>query len=303
MAELIKAMTKSPPVFDCAGKLMSTSPFIHSQRINDSYELIYVIKGTLQIRIGEKELAVPPDSLVVVPPMTEITGTNPAEIMAFYWCHFWLDGQAWQLSRKQMAQYSQQVVENNEALKPNVFVLPLLYKPTNPARMIILFQQVIDAGLPKFFARGMVTGLLTALLSEITFQAVNSLISEALKEKSKRFNEISEWIHINAFRKVTASDVARRFNYNPNYISAIFRKKTGRTLVQYITQTKIEIAKEMLVTKDMTVKEIAYRLAFNDERYFMRCFKRVEGLTPTQYRNANAGISMNTRWLERLMRE
>jgi two-component system response regulator YesN len=54
--------------------------------------------------------------------------------------------------------------------------------------------------------------------------------------------------------------------------------------MEYYTSLKIERAKQLLLENEMTVKEIAARLAFNEANYFSKTFKRLTGLTPSQYR-------------------
>lgn len=62
------------------------------------------------------------------------------------------------------------------------------------------------------------------------------------------------------------------------------QKRDGNPPLKYINQKKIEKAQLILVTDSLTVKEVTYRLAFEDYSYFNRLFKKVTGLTPQQYR-------------------
>ena len=64
-------------------------------------------------------------------------------------------------------------------------------------------------------------------------------------------------------------------------------------LQEYIHDIKVSKAKAMLINSNDTVKEIAYNLGFNDEKYFMKLFKEHENLTPTQFRNAFCHTHLN----------
>ncbi len=76
-------------------------------------------------------------------------------------------------------------------------------------------------------------------------------------------------------------------NMNSNYISQLFKKETGITFVHYITQKRIEDAKELLTSTKKPLTDIALEVGFNDTFHFIKTFKRYVGMTPGQYRANN----------------
>ena len=71
---------------------------------------------------------------------------------------------------------------------------------------------------------------------------------------------------------------------NPDYISAIFSKKTGESLTSFILRERLKAAKVMLATTDYSLQEISYRTGFSTPSYFQRQFKKSVGITPKKYR-------------------
>lgn len=65
----------------------------------------------------------------------------------------------------------------------------------------------------------------------------------------------------------------------------LFKQETGSTPLKYIIQKKIEKAQLILVTEDISVKNLAYKLSFEDYSYFNRVFKKTTGITPKEYKN------------------
>ena len=65
----------------------------------------------------------------------------------------------------------------------------------------------------------------------------------------------------------------------------LFKKEVGMTPVQYISQKKIEKAQLLLVTENMSIKEISFLLSYDDHSYFNRLFKKITGTSPQDYRN------------------
>lgn len=84
---------------------------------------------------------------------------------------------------------------------------------------------------------------------------------------------------------VTLADLARRFNYNPSYLSAYFRRVTGETFSQKLYHIRMEQALWALEHTDRAVQDISQSLGFREKSYFLRRFKAEYGCTPTQYRS------------------
>ncbi len=78
--------------------------------------------------------------------------------------------------------------------------------------------------------------------------------------------------------------IAREMNMNANYLGQLFKRETGKTYSTYVTELRIERARELLASGEMSINEIAAALGFNDYFYFLKTFKRVSGCTPKQYR-------------------
>jgi YesN/AraC family two-component response regulator len=95
-----------------------------------------------------------------------------------------------------------------------------------------------------------------------------------------------DWIRANYDQHLTVASIAREFDYNPDYLSALFSKTANISLIHFINKTRIDISKSLIVNYDISISEAAYSCGFSDEKYFMKTFKKLENLTPTQYRKA-----------------
>lgn len=70
----------------------------------------------------------------------------------------------------------------------------------------------------------------------------------------------------------------------PTYLSAMFKKLTGKTLSEYIIEVRIENSKEYLMDNQMKLFEVAKKVGYNDPIYYAKVFKRLVGCTPLEYR-------------------
>lgn len=88
---------------------------------------------------------------------------------------------------------------------------------------------------------------------------------------------------------LTLEECASRLHYNANYISSIFRKETQSYFSEYLTMYRFKMAKKWLAETDMPVKDIAAKLRYNNSQNFIRSFRKLEGMTPGQYRELHGG--------------
>ena len=121
-------------------------------------------------------------------------------------------------------------------------------------------------------------------------------ISEACKnilsKKEERSNSIIEQakIHIreNFAKDISLDDVSRTVNISPYYFSKIFKEETGVNFIEYLTNIRIDKAKELLSRTDHSMKEICAMCGYSDPNYFSRSFKKNVGVTPTEYKEGKS---------------
>lgn len=83
---------------------------------------------------------------------------------------------------------------------------------------------------------------------------------------------------------ISMEQTAEYVNLSPYYFSKLFKLQTGETFVDYVTRLRIGKAKQMLRIEAFSLKEISYEVGYNDPNYFSRVFKKITGVTPTEYR-------------------
>ena len=82
----------------------------------------------------------------------------------------------------------------------------------------------------------------------------------------------------------TLEEVAQYAGYSPTYFSRIFREDTGMTFKEYLNTLRVERARTLLLTTELTVTEISAMLGCNDQSYFCKLFRRATGLSPDKFR-------------------
>ncbi|WP_066193301.1 MULTISPECIES: helix-turn-helix domain-containing protein [Gracilibacillus] len=85
---------------------------------------------------------------------------------------------------------------------------------------------------------------------------------------------------------VTIEELSELVDVTPNYVTVLFKEVMGMTPIQYLHQTRINAAHNLLTTTNMSVKEVAEYLGYCDQSYFNRMFKKWMGIAPSHARRS-----------------
>lgn len=109
--------------------------------------------------------------------------------------------------------------------------------------------------------------------------------------QQQRLSPVLQYIHANySDTELNNHSVAKAFNYHPHYLSQTLKHATGKTLHQYVTTYRLQMAKQLLVSTDSAISTIAWKTGFQSTAYFIKLFKREIGVTPGTYRKRHRHI-------------
>ena len=118
-----------------------------------------------------------------------------------------------------------------------------------------------------------------------------SFMDEVSRSSNKKNMAIVEramkCMRTNYNKSLTLSKIAKAAYVNAYYLSHLFKKELGMTVVDYLTKVRIEEAKRLLQNDKMSIIEIALEVGYEDQSYFSKVFKRNEHTTPMVYRKRN----------------
>ena len=84
--------------------------------------------------------------------------------------------------------------------------------------------------------------------------------------------------------EISLNSVADSVGMSPSYFSSVFSKESGKTFVEFLTETRMEKAKELLMCSALKTSEIGYEVGYKDPHYFSYIFKKTQGCSPKDYR-------------------
>lgn len=99
-------------------------------------------------------------------------------------------------------------------------------------------------------------------------------------------DKAKQYIGLHFTEELSLEETAEHVHLNPHYFSKVFKQQAGATFIDYLTGLRIEKAKQLISSADeLALKEVCFEVGYKDPNYFSRVFKRVTGLTPTEYRS------------------
>ena len=246
--------------FSHAGLFSTEDDWIHPRRIEKTYEIICVTRGTVCIYEEDRVYVAQRGQAILLSPHTVHGGSEITRDVGFYWVHF--------------------TVESGS--------LPFEKRFFERFESTYLFRELLHYNnLPKVPDYA-VNSLLVHILSELCF------ISE---RDTQRYNSLAEQIYelirTRATAELTVKSVADSLGYSPDHINRICKKYHGVGAGELINRFLLSYAKSLLCNTSKYVKEIASDLKFPNDKAFIGYFKYHEGCSPTEFRNRFGKIHMN----------
>ena len=96
--------------------------------------------------------------------------------------------------------------------------------------------------------------------------------------------EIQNFIRQHYQENISLNMLAEQFYMHPNYLSRLFKEKTGKNFVDYLVQIRMQKVKELLKNSDYKIIEICSMVGYDNPRSFSKAFKHYAGMTPKEYR-------------------
>ncbi len=250
------------PSFSCgyAGLFENDGDWIHPERVEPTYEILYVTKGEVYLTEGDREYHLTEGQLLLLAPGVRHAGSRVTSGVGFYWLHFSVEQGA----------------------------LPFEARLFDHFEQVSLFREYLHVrhlpGCPEY----LLNSILLHILSELCHRS-----GEWEPKPNTTAEKIYEWLRINADAALTVQKAANRFGYSSDHLSRICKQSFGLGACALINRFVCERAKTLLCNTERYVKEIAAELHFTDDKAFIAFFKYHEGCFPSEFRNRFSKLHMN----------
>ena len=114
-------------------------------------------------------------------------------------------------------------------------------------------------------------------------------------ENKQKIRQAVQYIQQNFRQPLNMAQVSNHVSMNYSLFSLLFKQYTGSNFVSYLQKLRLDEAKKLLETTDWRVNEIGRRVGFADEKHFLKVFKTVAGMSPTEYRKSTVLLEQSER--------
>ncbi len=244
------------------------------------YELVFVAGGSLNIKSENFEGVLGQNNLIIHSPdeyhsLSCEKNVSPDVIIIGFTC---TGGELKKFSTSPLTLTDEEVKTLAEIIKEgrNVFA---------PPYNVPVYDMKKKEKIP-YGAEQLLKILLEYFLIGISRKNLLENDDDGAKYEIFSAKEIVNYIDNNYLEKITLDELAFIFRTNRSTLCKTFKEYTGNTVIGYINDKKIRLAKKKINTTSKTFTEIAEELNFESIHYFTRFFKKMTGVSPNEYRKS-----------------
>ena len=133
----------------------------------------------------------------------------------------------------------------------------------------------------------MLLRIFTIIFRKFPYHVIDDKALKFGNENLNRISTVFQYIDKNYMYDISYRDAASLLHINEYYFSHLFKKYVGMSFGKYLTKIRVEKAKNLLMSSEKPITEIASECGFANVKMLSRAFRSIEGCSPSQYRYSN----------------
>ncbi|QHW31999.1 AraC family transcriptional regulator [Paenibacillus rhizovicinus] len=272
---------------------------IAEPKANPNFELLMVTEGPVYLQAGGRRMELQSGECYLLMPWEQHSGYRPISASAgFYWVQFSADpplrlpggtpdeAAAAMPNRPRLAAQDLRTAKD-DGCAADALLLPRRFKPRNRYELLRLFE-LMGAQLaePRGYYRYRCSLLLAQMLELLAHGLLErEQLQHDMPSTFLLYRRIVNKLDEDYMKNPSSEALEQSLHHNYEYLCQIFKKYSGTTIVSYIHQLQIQRAKHLLAATGAMIKEVAEQVGYQDPYYFSRIFKKLEAISPQQFRN------------------
>ncbi|WP_217592224.1 AraC family transcriptional regulator [Cohnella sp. GbtcB17] len=283
------------------GVFETNSGLVGRNHYNPHYELIVAAEGPVYLQVGERRLVLKSGETLLLKPWEQHSILQQTDSGRFFWVQFTSNPPLLELDGSKNAREDLNIVhvlpnELRTSSHPDVdgLLIPRQFQLSNRYRLMTEFERLIkESNEPEGYFRYRMSLILAGILEHMADEWLHSNREFQIPGSFLTFRKIVNYLDETYAQNVSKEAMERSLERKYEYICQVFKKYAGITIVTYIQQLRIQRAKYLLANRAASLQEISAEVGFEDPFYFSRVFKKVEGMSPSVYRERTEKASQS----------
>jgi AraC-like DNA-binding protein len=252
-------------------------------RKNNFFELIYVVDGTgIQI-INNNKFQYRKGNLFLVTPQ-DVHSFEISTVTKFFFLRFnEYYVKANSQNRESETVLRMEYILQNASHRPGCILKNKIDKPL----IASLIESIInEQSNQQIYHQKIIEQIVNAIITVVARNIALKLPKNIKETTGEMVLEILHYIQENIYdpKQLKANIISEHFNISLHYLGKYFKKQTGETLQEYISNYKLRLIEARLLNSDMRINEIADELHFSDESHLNKVFRKHKGINPSEFR-------------------
>lgn len=251
-------------------------------RHNSYFELIYIFSGTGIQYINQHKFNYKAGNLFLLTPQ-DIHSFEITTATQFFFLRFNEYYVKTKSGPEKDTIQRMEFILQNASHRPGCILKNQVDKPLIASLVASIIQ---ESNHQQLYHKKIIEQIVNAIITIVARNIALKLPKNIKENTGEIVLDILHYIQENIFdpSKLRAAEISRHFGISLSYMGRYFKKQTGETLQQYLTSYKLRLVESRLLHSDMRIGEIAFEFNFVDESHLNRSFKKLKGVSPTEYR-------------------
>ncbi|WP_164821531.1 helix-turn-helix domain-containing protein [Paenibacillus koleovorans] len=261
---------------------------------NPNYELIMVTEGPIYLQVANQKLLLSSGECLLLEPWD--WHKNWQELNAstgFFWVQFTphpgfqaVSSNPLPLSGIDVKHPELRIADEEDV---EHLILPQRFQPRRCYELLSMFEKLLqEMDQPKGYFRYRLSLNLGHIIEKLADDFLyQNKVMDSFSTSYFTYRHLVNYLNEHYNREISKPDIEQAMNRSYEYLCQLFKKNAGISMITYVQQLRNQRAKYLLAHRSTDIHEIAIDVGYKDPYYFSKVFKKLEGVSPSRYRQAH----------------
>jgi AraC-like DNA-binding protein len=275
------------PIWIKGGRGIMPRATRHFTRNFEVFDFLYVVSGRLYIEEDGSRYTIDPGQyLILAPSMTHRGYRDCPQDTDMYWLHFSIP-HGFKLQDTNPVRWSDIMIADS------TYTTPSRYQFQIPRYASLKQKDHIETKLAQLMEYNQYHHPDRALQQQQRFSDLLVQLQKEAIHISTSTERVAErviaFIHQHYREPILLQELSQALQLHPDYITRCMQQTIGKSPNQYLIQYRLSLAKQLLASTNQSIASIALQVGIDDSGYFSKLYRKIEGITPTQFRRIHGG--------------